>query len=81
MRVSKAGGCGNLPLETLESEDRGEFGFEDLERYVSPVLEVLREVHVRHPPFAEQMQDPVAAGERTGELLGEVGHSGDRTPE
>ena len=54
----------DLGQESLRTEQRTEVGFEHLERDVSVVPQVAREVDGRHPPGTNLALDVVAARQR-----------------
>ncbi len=65
----------NLAQEALGSEGGTELGVEDLQRDRSVVLEIVGEIHPRHPAPAELTLEPVAAGEAGLERGGEAGQA------
>ena len=71
--LKRRGGL-DLHHEPLGTEDRGEFRAQNLERDVSVVLEVMRQVHGRHAAGAELALDFVAAGQRGVEAVELRGH-------
>ena len=71
--LQRRGGL-DLHHEPLGAEHGGELRLQDLERDLPVVLEVVGEVHRRHPARAELPLDPVTVGEGRGEAGGEVAH-------
>ena len=63
VRVAQGGGGLDLDDEAFGAEDGGEFGFEDLDRDLAIVLQVLGEIDGRHAALAELAEDAVAVGE------------------
>ena len=59
----QVGGGFDFREETLGTDDCGWLRLEDLERHVTVVLQVLGEVHRRHPALTDLTLDAVAAFE------------------
>ena len=64
----------DLHDEPFGAEHGGELGFQDLDRDLAVVLEVLREIDSRHAALTELLLDLVAAVEGGVEALGHVRH-------
>jgi len=81
--VLEVGGGGDLGDEALGADHGGQFGAEDLDGDLAPVLEVLGEVHGGHAAGAELPLDAVAVGEGGGEAgwsVAQAGSPGQGTP-
>ena len=70
------GGDVNLSEKTIRAERRRELRAEHLDRYVTLVLEVLREIDRRHAAVAELALDTVAVGKRRLEAVQKLGDHG-----
>ena len=68
MRESR--GQPDLAQKSIAAERRGEVGVKCLDRDVTTVLDVVREIHRRHAAGPELAGDAVSVGERFGELVG-----------
>ena len=77
--VLEVRGDADLGEEALDAHHRGEVGVQDLERDVSVVFEVAREIDGRHAPGADLALDDVAIGERTNELVTQLRHGANVT--
>jgi hypothetical protein len=69
VRVLQLGGGGDLLHEPLGAEDGSQLGFQDLDRDLAIVLQVLGEVHRGHAAPPQLALDAVALGERGGQAL------------
>lgn len=67
MRVLKLGGEPDLGQEPIPAQRSGQLGTEDLECDLTVVLEIVGEIHVRHPALAQFAVEAVAVLERGGE--------------
>jgi hypothetical protein len=74
--VLQVRGDPDLAQKPLDAEQGRQFGFQDLERDETVVLQVARDVHRRHPADASFALDRVLLGEGGGELREKVGHRG-----
>ena len=68
----------DLGQEPLAPERRAEVRVEDLDGDVAIVLEVVREIHGRHPARAELSLDPISGGEGVRQARGDVAHGAAR---
>ena len=69
MRMRERGGDVDLSHEAVGAEQGPKLFAQDLDRHLSVVLEVLGEVHGGHAASPELAIEPVAVGERSGELI------------
>ena len=67
------GGGPNLGQKARAADDGGELGPQHLDRDVSIVAGIAREVDGRHSAGADLAHEPIALGEACGELLEESG--------
>ena len=74
IRVLEVGGDADLGEKPLDAHDRGKLWVENLQRDVSVVLEVAREIDRRHASSADLALDCVAIGERMKELVSQLWH-------
>jgi len=72
--VLELGGGGDLLHEPLGAQDRGEVGFQDLERDLALVPEVLGEIDRGHAALAQLALQPVAVDQRRVQPLREAIH-------
>jgi hypothetical protein len=69
VRVVEPGGDLDFASEAAGTELGDQLGAKDLDRYLAPVLEVIGEVHRRHPTAAELPLHRVPVREPAGDLL------------
>lgn len=69
MRVLQLRGELNLLQKSLRAECLRQLGFEDLERHLTIVLEIVSEVDGRHTAVTERPLKPIAIGESGGDQL------------
>jgi hypothetical protein len=69
MRMRETGGELDFPEKPLVTQRRGELRIKNLDRNVSPVFDVFREVDSRHPTAAEFSTDAIAIRQDGGEVL------------
>ena len=74
MRVRQVGRGLDLSQEAFGPHYRCEFGFQDLERHLALVLEVIGQVDRRHPAFAKLTLDGIAAFEGCVQASDGIGH-------
>ena len=70
VRMLQVGDGLDLTQKPLGADHRGEFRSQHLDRDLTVVLEILRQVHRRHAPLTELALDAVAPAESSGEAIG-----------
>ena len=74
VRVSEPGRHANFTMKALGTDIGGDFGAQHLECHTAVVPQVVREVHYRHPAFAELAVDGVAPRQPAVEALLQIVH-------
>ena len=62
----------DLAEEPLRAEHRGQLGFQNLDRDLALMLDVVCEIHRRHPTGAYLTLDPIAVGESNFKAVEEL---------
>ena len=74
--MAEVGGGLDLAEEALPADGGRELGLEHLDRDLAAVLQVLGEVHRRHPALAELALDAIAVRQGRGETRDTLRHVG-----
>jgi len=72
--VLQPGGDLDLAEEAVRTQRGGQLGAQDLERHFAAVLEILREIHRRHPALSQLALQAIAVGQGVGQSGRNVGH-------